>query len=185
VLHTFISLSMISSFVSMIIARHQLLISDGSTLKMMTSLRRGVYIFVGCLMHFWTILDAFGVEADINMLLEILNCVSRQLRWHDRRLNWFILRNYPPSIVSLTTYGAYVFIIIGAVFILLPLVHILIIIMQTRKKAKSIAGYRRAHLSSAKTIIIQFFVLIAFLCLPFFSIFRSLSRREVYASSQS
>ncbi|GMR35103.1 hypothetical protein PMAYCL1PPCAC_05298, partial [Pristionchus mayeri] len=186
VLQVFLTLSMISSFVSMVIARHQLLLPDGAILKLRTSVRRGSYITIACSMHLWTIFNVSGTQTDDSTLREIMDCWWTQLKWRERRLNWFIMGKYPEAINLITLYGGYLFQLICGVFILLPLMHMLFIIMQARNKVKSVLGERRAHIASAKTILIQVLTLIAFLCLPFIiAVLRSKARDNVYARTQS
>ncbi|GMR45911.1 hypothetical protein PMAYCL1PPCAC_16106, partial [Pristionchus mayeri] len=130
VIQTFCTMSMIAAFGAMIIARHQLLMPDGATLKMKTSLKMGLFCACYCEQHQIIALSVAQASERVKVKCKVNLIKLPQLRWRERGLNWFLFEATQHSLVAyLSYYGSFLFIPACCALISIPLGHMLVIIL--------------------------------------------------------
>ncbi|GMT23001.1 hypothetical protein PFISCL1PPCAC_14298, partial [Pristionchus fissidentatus] len=180
----FLSLSMFAFFGMLIIVRHQILLFDGSFFKLSSPLRYLSYFTLFCTFQILTVFTALTIQSDRDRQIYTLAKMYPQLKWRERRLNWHLFDGYKfPNLLKASTYFIYIFVSFWFAFVFLPFVHIFFIVIRSGRN-RSRCKTKRTHLRQAKTVIVQFLVLLLFLAIPLMLGYSSIWRDNIYAETQ-
>ncbi|KAF8373218.1 hypothetical protein PRIPAC_79647 [Pristionchus pacificus] len=182
----FLVMTMFSAFGIIIFARHQTLLMHDSRLKAKPAVKYVFYAAIIVMMHSPTVFAVCSVaSSDRERQLLILASYTR-VKWRERGLNWFLFDEVSsPTLLSVAFYCDLLLVFFTFVLIFLPFAHMLFIVYRSGAKVQS-TSQRGAdvHLRQARTIIIQFSVLIMFVVIPFAATTIA-ATRDGYTSTQT
>ncbi|GMR39041.1 hypothetical protein PMAYCL1PPCAC_09236, partial [Pristionchus mayeri] len=123
--------SMVASLGMVILARHQLLLPQDSILKIRTPMRYGTFCAAKMLEKDILFVSHIQLVLFRPVHTKLVLVQKPHLEWRERGLQWSIfVGDVSPIVWGLSYYGAFLFLPVGTVFILLPFLHILVIMLR-------------------------------------------------------
>ncbi|GMR45390.1 hypothetical protein PMAYCL1PPCAC_15585, partial [Pristionchus mayeri] len=152
----FLMVLMLSAFGMLIIARHQLLLLEGSLISLGRSTRKCVYLIVLLLFQSITVACWLTMQTEKEKQNEVLDTYP-QLKWRERGLNWYIFDGRKSaSIVHVWNTVCIANFLLGIFLVVVPFIHMLVIVLRAGRRVHSHSSKRDGkHLEHARTVMIQ------------------------------